>query len=76
MPKKGPSPLEWRQRLQKYAQGEFQFQRGQRPPKGSVWAFSLEKIEKCPRQNNASLMDPLGRCIECNCGYHRPVAVS
>ena len=35
MPKAGPSPLEWKRRLEAFARGEYAFSTGQKPRKGS-----------------------------------------
>ena len=70
MPKDALSSKEWRQRLLKYAQGRFSFGRGQKPQRGSVWAQALTAIEKCPKHSNPATVDPFGRRIACNCGYH------
>ena len=72
MPKTGPSPATWLQRLREYAQGTFQFERGQRPGKDSYWAKRLETIEKCPKHKNPGNQDALGRRITCACGFHTP----
>ena len=49
MPKKGLTSSEWRERLHKYADGSFEFGRGQRPMVNTVWAKELEMINKCPK---------------------------
>ena len=74
MPKTGLSDREWRERLQQFAAGSFKFGRGQRPPKNSVRGRQVDKVEKCPKHNNPTLLDPLKREIICKCGYH--VAIS
>ncbi len=71
MPKHGMSKSEWKERLEKFAAGTFQFGRGQRPPKGSEAANNLEKVERCPRHLNTSTFNPFGKVIACVCGYHR-----
>jgi hypothetical protein len=70
MPKTGPSAGDWRNRLKQYARGQFTFQRGQKPKPGSVWATALLKIDKCPQHRNDSLLNAMGKPIECSCGYH------
>lgn len=72
MPKTGPLPATWLQRLREYAQGTFQFERGQRPGKNSYWAKRLETIEKCAKHKNPGNQDALGRRITCVCGFHTP----
>ena len=44
---------------------------GQRPQKGSDRAGELEEVEKCPKHMNPGLIDPLGKRIQCLCGYHQ-----
>ena len=70
MPKKGPTTSEWKNWLRQYAQGEFIFQRGKKPQKGSVWAGVLQTIHSCPRHRNPNILNALGNPIECSCGYH------
>ena len=72
MPKAGPSPLEWKRRLEAFAQGEYAFSTGQKPRKGSRWHKVLCAIEDCPRQGKpASAKDPFGKPLVCKCGYHK-----
>ena len=70
MPKKGPTTSEWKNWLRQYAQGEFIFQRGKKPQKGSVWAGVLQTIDSCQRHRNPNILNALGNPIECSCGYH------
>ena len=70
MPKTGLNSAEWQERLSSFANGNFQFGRGQKPPKGSRWAKVLEAIVQCPKHCNASYVDIQGRQIACQCGYH------
>ena len=70
MPKTGLSAVEWRRRLQQYAEGNFTFGRGQKPIRSSVWGKQLAAIDSCPRHRNVSARDPFGRKIVCMCGYH------
>ena len=72
MPKLGLSDKEWRHRLSLFAAGKFQFGRGQRPPRGSIRAKLLERVEKCPKHRNPVQLDPFKRKIQCICGYHIP----
>lgn len=72
MPKTGPSPKIWLKRLREYAQGSFQFERGQRPGKNSYWAKRLQAIERCPKHKNPGNQDALERPITCTCGFHGP----
>ena len=72
MPKTGPSPKIWLKRLTEYAQGSFQFERGQRPGKNSYWAKRLQAIERCPKHKNPGNQDALERPITCTCGFHGP----
>jgi hypothetical protein len=76
MPKTGPTTTEWRNRLRRYAKGEFVFQRGQKPKRGTVWATVLLKIDKCPQHKKISSVDALGKPIQCTCGYHNQPAPS
>ena len=69
MPKTVLTAAEWKRRLSSYAQGEFSFGRGRRPPK---WAKELENINNCPRHRSVADTDPFGRKILCRCGYHVP----
>ena len=71
MPKIGLSDREWKERLSSYAQGLFEFSRGQRPPKGSRRAKELEQVDKCPKHRNPVTHDPFGRKIQCTCGHHQ-----
>lgn len=75
MPKTGLSDKEWQERLRSYAHGTFVFGRGQRPAKSSKWTRVLENIEKCPKMTAKANFDPLGRKLECSCGYHISVKV-
>ena len=68
MPKIGLSDSQWRQRLQLFAEGKFDFGRGHRPRKGSDRAKELERVEKCPRFRTSMRL----RGIQCYCGYHQP----
>ena len=45
----------------------------ERPRKGSKWSQRLEAIDKCPKHQNTSTVDVLGRKISCNCGFHSSV---
>ena len=72
MPKAGPSPLEWKRRLEAFARGEYAFSTGQKPRKGSRWHKVLCAIEGCPRQGKpASAKDTFGKPLVCKCGYHK-----
>ena len=71
MPKIGLTKSEWRERLSLFAQGNFKFGKGQRPPRGSDRARELERVEKCPKHSNTMQIDPFGRKIQCLCGYHQ-----
>ena len=72
MPKAGPSPLEWKRRLEAFARGEYAFSTGQKPRKGSRWHKVLCAIEGCPRRGKpASAKDPFGKPLVCKCGYHK-----
>ncbi len=62
MSKIGLKPSEWRKRLQEYAEGTFTFGSGQEPPKGSIWATEVAKIE--PRCGPQELLRSKGL-------YHR-----
>ena len=73
MPKAGPSPLEWKRRLEGFARGEYTFSTGHKPRKGSKWHRDLCAIEVCPRHGkptNGNARDPYGRPLVCKCGYH------
>jgi len=76
MPNKGPSDAEWRERIRKFAAGEFNFQRGQRPSKDSVWGCKIEIVSRCPLQLNRTGKDVFGRTLNCNCGYHNTPSTS
>ena len=72
MPKAGPSPFQWKRRLEAFARGEYAFSTGQKPRKGSRWHKVLCAIEDCPRQGKpASAKDPFGKPLVCKCGYHK-----
>ena len=72
MPKAGPSPLEWKRRLEAFARGEYVFSTGQKPRKGSRWHRDLCAIEACPTHGKpVSARDPYGRPLVCKCGYHK-----
>lgn len=71
MPKVGITEREWKERLELYVQGRFEFGRGQRPPKKSKRAIKLQAVESCPKHKNPQQKDPLGRSIQCKCGYHK-----
>ena len=75
MPKAGPSPLEWKRRLEAFARGEYAFSTGQKPRKGSRWHKVLCAIEDCPRQGKpASAKDPFGKPLVCKCGISTKVS--
>ena len=70
MPKAGPSPLEWKRRLEAFARGEYAFSTGQKPRKGSRWHKVICAIEDCPRQGKpASAKDPFGKPLVCTTRY-------
>ena len=69
MPKTGLTPREWQRRLQDYANGRFEFGRGQRPPPSSKWGPKVVRIEQCPRHRGAT-RNVFGQTISCVCGYH------
>lgn len=71
MPKEGLSNDEWNCRLERYANRNFVFGRGQRPPKGSRWAKILEKIDQCPLHKSLGSVNLFGSKIVCNCGFHK-----
>lgn len=56
--------------MQNYALGKYRFGRGEKPQKNSHWAKELVKIDACPKHQNPSRMDALGKVIVCLCGYH------
>ena len=59
MPKVGPSPLEWKKRLEAFARGEYSFSTGQKSRKGSRWYKDVCAIEACPRRGKpAAGADP------------------
>ena len=41
MPKKGPTPSQWREKLRAFANGDYTFEKGQIPGKGSQWAIEV-----------------------------------
>ena len=74
MPKEGPSKDEWRKRLNLYAAGKFNFNRGQRPGKASPWAKEVLNIENCPMHGSLTTgRDLFGNVVNCVCGYHKNV---
>lgn len=73
MPKAGLTTHQWNERLTKYAEGSFKFERGQKPPKGTKWANILDKIERCQRQISGSSRNVFGVPIKCTCNYHGKV---
>lgn len=70
MPKEGLTVHEWISRLRKYAQKEFQFTRGQNPPKNSKWYQKKVLIDKCPKHCSLSGKDLFGKPVQCICGFH------
>lgn len=48
MPKTGPSPKIWLKRLTEYAQGSFQFERGQRPGKTPTGRNDFRQLSAAP----------------------------
>ncbi len=70
MPKVGLTDSQWRERLQSYVNGTYDFGRGQRPSRTSRWSTVLAKIEKCPRHRNPVSRNPFDQQIACLCGYH------
>jgi hypothetical protein len=76
MPKKGLSEGQWRERLQKFAAGTFEFHRGQWPARNSDRVRQGQAIERHPLHRNSSHLDPLGRRIVCKCGYHLIIPLS
>ena len=48
MPKAGPSPLEWKRRLEAFARGEYAFSTGQKPRKGSRWHKVFVPLKTVP----------------------------
>ena len=54
MPKAGPSPLEWKRRLEAFSRGEYAFSTGQKPRKGSRWHKVLCAIEGCPTSSSSN----------------------
>ena len=70
MPKDGLSHSQWLLRLKSFAAGEFNFQRGQRPPQNSEWAVKFAAVAKCPLQKNREGLDLFRNPLKCECGYH------
>ena len=71
MPKAGPTPAQWRERLRAFANGELTFGKGQMPGKGSRWANEVENIKKCPLFKCAKGMRTItNEALKCSCGYH------
>ena len=68
MPKKVKSDSEWRERLKEYANNNFKFGQGQKPPPNSKWTKVINQIDRCPLKN--SRKDALGRDLTCLCNYH------
>ena len=73
MPKAGLDGREWERRLRLFAQGKFEFGRGNAPLSGSVWAKKRSDILKCPV--GKARIDLFGKTVSCTCGYHpKPVS--
>ena len=68
MPKEGLQTTEWLRRLRLYANGEFQFGRGNAPPPNSQWAKKRALIDACPVKKACT--DVFGNRTSCNCGFH------
>lgn len=68
MPKVGLTDSEWKRRLKLFAEGHFDFGRGNNPPRNSKWARSIDQIRKCPVQH--AKVDLFGNLNKCSCGYH------
>lgn len=69
MPKKAKSEKEWRERLKKYANNQFRFGQGQKPPPRSKWAELVNQIDLCPLKSGRT-RDALGRSLSCTCNFH------
>lgn len=59
------------ERLRSFANGTFHFERGQRPPRRSVWHAKFRAVELCMRHKSFSNKTrTLHGKVECTCGYH------
>ena len=74
MPKQLMSKQQWEVRLRMLAAGTYKFGRGERPPKNSLMAKKVEKVERCPKHLNSSTFNPFGQRIACVCSYHESVS--
>ena len=76
MPKKGPKPSQWREKLRAFAKGEYTFGKGQMPGKGSQWAIDVERIRKCPvfKFIKSGTRTITNEPVKCCCGYHEAVS--
>lgn len=68
MPKEGLNDREWTRRLELFAQGLFQFGRGNAPPPKSKWAKKVESIKNCAA--GKAKIDLFGAVVQCKCGFH------
>jgi hypothetical protein len=60
-------------KIKAFAQGKFQFGRGNAPPPGSQWAMKKYRIAKCAA--GKARIDIFGQKVIYTCGYH-PETVS
>ena len=75
MPKNGPSAEEWKERLRAFANGEFQFRKGQMPAKGSHWGKKINAIRNCPLFKSAGMRTLVtAEALKCSCSYHEAVS--
>ena len=75
MPKNGPSAEEWKERLCVFANGEFQFYKGQMPAKGDHWGKKINTIRNCRLFKSAGMCTPVtAEVLKCSCGYHKAVS--
>ena len=70
MPKEGKTAAEWKERMERYAKGDFKFTTGTYPGSGK-WREEKKNIDACPKHAKGQRTDLFGRPIVCKCGYHK-----
>lgn len=55
----------------KLCSGQVQVWKRQKATEDLYWAKELAKIDGCPKHQNPSRVDALGKVIVCLCGYHQ-----
>lgn len=69
----------WKERVKRFATGDYKFGRGENPSKTTKWHAEIEKAKKCPLFGQPAAAGQIrllsGVTVRCTCGYHLDLGV-